>query len=45
MSGLLVIYTSALSFISGVCYTRNIYIKKEMDEATNRAKAEEIAKK
>ena len=45
MSGLLIVFTSVLSFAYGACYTRNIYIKKEIDEATNRAKAEEIAKK
>ena len=38
--------TSAISFISGMCYTRNIYAEKEkIAAATNRAKAEEIAKK
>jgi len=46
MSGLLMIATSAISFISGICYTRNIYAEKEkIAAATNRSKAEEIAKK
>jgi hypothetical protein len=45
MPGLLVIYASALSFISGVCYTKRIYEEKEKAAANDRAKAEEIAKK
>jgi len=46
-------YTSALSFVSGVWYTRRIYEEKEKAAANDRAKAaandrakaEEIAKK
>lgn len=45
MSGLLIMYTSALSFVSGVWYTRRIYEEKEKAAANDRAKAEEIAKK
>ena len=45
MSGLLIMYTSALSFVSGVWYTRRIYEEKEKAVINDRAKAEEIAKK
>lgn len=37
--------TSAISFISGVCYTKRIYEKKEKAVINDRAKAEGIAKK
>jgi hypothetical protein len=45
MSGLLIVFTSVLSFAYGACYTKRIYEEKEKAAATNRAKAEEIAKK
>jgi hypothetical protein len=45
MSGLLMMATSAISFISGICYTKHVYEEKEKAAATNRSKAEEIAKK
>ena len=45
MSGLLMIYTSALSFVSGVWYTKRIYEEKEKAAASDRAKAQEMCKK